>query len=291
MKKIITLLLIFTLAVLMAFPAFATNGTIGKYTPVLDGEKDEAYDQSLKLNLFTDQGIPVGEFFHSEGSAPDKNNIDANAWFLYDDQFIYVYVDVADPDLFDIGKATFDSRPNNYQSDSVELWFVFGDAFSYIKFSAVAFGHGMFGDQDGSAVAADVLKPLGFDTAVKTGTAGYAVEFKIPITQYGLKAGDTIYFTLQLNNMDKDGNLAVSGKQLQNMGGADNASALTLGAPIIIVVPEPEIIEEEEPPAEVESPSVPTVVTPSPATGDITVLFGIMSLISAGGLLTFKKKR
>ena len=299
MKKGLTLLLILTLAVFMAIPAVAVNGTVGKYTPVLDGEKDEAYDQSVKINLYADQDIPKGEYFHSEGDVPDTNAADATAWFLYDDAFVYVFVDVTDPDMYDIGKELFDSRVNNYQADSAELWLVFGDDYPYVKFSAVAYGHGMFGDLDGGAVTASEFAEAGYDTVTKTRGDGYSIEYKIPITQYGLKEGGTFYFTLQINNMVSEDNLVVSGRQLPGAANTDDASALTLGAPITIAAPEPEPEPEPEPPAATEeqpapAPEAPAPAEPAPAapaTGDGLAVTAMIFALAAVCLSLSKKKK
>ena len=285
MKIAAAILLVAALTAAMAVPALAANGTIGKYTPVLDGEKDEAYDQSFKVNVYTDQDIPVGEYFHSEGDAPATNAADATAWFLYDDAFVYVFVDVKDPNMYDIGKDVFDSRVNNYQSDSVELWLVFGDDEPYIKFSAVAYGHGMFGDLDGGAATAAEFAAAGFDAIVITRGDGYSAEFKAPIAQYGFKAGDKFYFTLQLNNMVSDGDLVVSGRQLMNSGG--EYSELTLGAPIVIAAPEPDPEPEPDQPEAQggggDAPEQPVVpATPSaPKTGDSLIIPALIAAILA----------
>ena len=278
MKKAIAALLIFALAALMAVPTLATTGSIGKYTPALDAEKDEAYDQSISVNLYAGQDLDTGEIFHSEGDAPDSNSGDATAWFLYDDDYVYIYVEVKDSDVFDIGKDLFDSRENNYQSDSIELWFVFGDE-PFVKYSTVAYNHGSFGQEGDDLMYGGSAEELGYGAVSKIISGGWAAEYKVPIKKYGLKQGDTFYFTLQHNNMDSGENLVVSGRQLMN-GGEDAASALTLGDPIVIAAPEPEPEPEPEPAPAEEAPAPPVADVPvatSPTTGNVE-LFAIFAL-------------
>ena len=79
--------------------------------------------------------------------------------------------------------------------------------------------------------------------------------------------------TLQVNDHNADGTIAVG----QQIGNTDNSSVLTLGAPIIIAVPEPEPVPDEPAPVVLSEP------VHSAQTGDITILV-MLGLIAAGSV-------
>ncbi len=68
-----------------------------KGTPVVDGKLDDIYLTSAKQVL----GAP----FHQWGSyvAGENDNMSAEAYFLWDDNYLYTCVVVTDPDVIDIG--------------------------------------------------------------------------------------------------------------------------------------------------------------------------------------------
>ncbi|MCL1858991.1 MAG: hypothetical protein FWF92_07120 [Oscillospiraceae bacterium] len=293
MKKLVTVLLIISLMVFMTLPALAA-GTIGKYTPVFDGDKDEAYDKSLKFNLYANQDLDAGEAMYCDGG-DDINAADANTWILYDDEYLYVFAEIKDNDLVDIGMDAFKEETNPWQSDACELWFSFDeDNETWIKFSTIAYGLGTWGQEGFDFVmSGDEPAQNGYDAIVKMNPDGYTAEYKIPIKKYGIKEGSQIYYALQINNLRSDGSLIISGRQLQNSGDIDNAAILTLGGEIIIEVPaEP---EPEEPAPANETPQDVVVSVPAPAqspqTGDMSVLliFAMLGLVAIG-IKTGKKK-
>ena len=295
MKKVIAILMVVSLMVFMTVPTLAVNGPIGKYTPVLDGEKDEAYNQSLKFNIYADQDLDVGETFYCD-SGDETNAGDVNLWLLYDDDFMYVFAEVKDNDIVDIGMDEFKDQTNPWQSDACELWFIFDDdSANFVKYSTIAYGLGSWGQEGFDFImSGDEPAQNGYDAIVKMTPDGYNAEYKIPIKKYGIKEGGEIYFTVQHNNLRSDGSLVISGRQLQNSGDMDNAAVLKLGGEIIIETPvEPDEPDEPEP---VDEPVQDTVVVTetAPKTGDISV-FAILGMLVIGSvavsvLKTGKKK-
>ncbi|MCL2775549.1 MAG: CBM9 family sugar-binding protein [Oscillospiraceae bacterium] len=299
MKKAITALFIFSLAAFMILSVSAAGGTIGQFTPTVDGVKDAAYDQSVKVNLYADQGVDVGDpnIYNSGGDAANAAN--ADAWILYDDTNMYVFVSVTDPDMVDVGAQFFADNINGWQSDSCELWFAFSDDSStWIKFSTDGYGHAIWATVSDTGTSTDMgnsdLVPLGYKAVVVKTAAGYDAEYQLPITSYGVKQGSQLSFTYQLNNLRSDGSEVVSGLQLQG-GGFDSALVLTLGAPVIIAPPETTVPDTTAAPAATDVPAAAETtaapqVTPAAQTGDPIMLIILTAAVSAGGIL-FARKR
>ena len=313
MKKAKIAIVIVLIAAFTILPVLAKDGAIGKFTPTVDGTKDAAYNQSVKINIYTDQGLNTGDgnVYVSGGEA--TNNGNADAWLLYDDTNIYVFVSVTDPDMIDVGDQFFKDNINGWQSDSCELWFAFtDDTTTWLKFSADGFGHAMWGSFFNAGTGTDRgnadLVPLGYKAvAVKT-AAGYDIEYQLPVSDlknYGYTGGNTpIRFTFQHNNIRTDGTEVVSGLQLQG-GSFDAASKLTLGAAIAPPTTEappatdaptaaPAAAPAAQAPAAAEVTPVPAAATatPAPQTGDSgIIIFAVLVLAVSASVLVLRTKK
>ena len=259
MKKAIAILLTIALTLLMTVPALAVTGSIGKYTPAIDGDKDEAYSQSFSFNIFEQDNANRGEGWWSTHGV-EATNADANIWFLWDDSFLYAYVEVLLSEVLDIGKDYITDSDNPWESNSVELWVLWGDldeAGDRVKTSVEP----LYGRTWGDGPYFDDIEPNTQKSAKLTAT-GYSAEFAVAIPPAFLKEGGQVRFTLQVNVYDGEGSIPVG----QQIGGGqhdvDLAPLLTFGAPIVIAAPEPEPEPEPEAPAAVEE--APVVAAPAP---------------------------
>lgn len=274
------------------------SGTVGKYTPVLDADKDPAYDQSFSFNIFDQENATKGEGWYSTYDSM-TTVVDANVWFLWDDAFLYAFVDVLLPEVPDRGKDFILDEANPWEANSAELWVLWTDLdddTERVKTSIDPLYSRTWGD----GPYFEDIEPATKKTAKLTPT-GYAAEFAIAIPPEYLKDGGKIKFTLQINHFDGEGTIPV-GQQIQASGdqGVDLASVLTLGAAIVIAEPEPETEPETQAPSEVPAviePPPPTEAPPAavavpPQTGDYSVLLALGLFTLAGaGVLVYKKKK
>ena len=266
MKKTMAILLIIALSAFMVLPALAApEGAVGKFSPTLDGVKDEAYDQSFSFGIFDQESADKGDGWYST-YGDTETKMDAVIYYLWDDKFLYAFIEVTMDNLTDAGKDYIMDTDNPWESDAVELWFLWDDLddnTDRLKTSVEPF----YGKEWGDGPFYDDVAPNGKAIAVMT-DKGYNAEFQIAIPSAFLKDGVQIKATLQVNDYSSEGTIAVG----QQIGDADIASVLTLGAPIIIAVPEPEPEPEPEPaaPAAVEEApaAAPAPAPAAPKTGD-----------------------
>jgi len=295
MKKTVKTILILTLAVLLTLSVSAKTGNIGKFTPVIDGDKDAAYDKSFSYGIFEQEEVTPGEGFYSTyGDTETKS--DARAYYLWDDKFLYVFVEVKDNTLTDAGSDYVLDVDNPWESEAVELWCLFedlDDGSLFNKTSIELFSNRFWGE----GANFDDMVALGSKAIAKKTATGYNAEFALAIPG-GLKDGQQIKVTLQVNDFSADGTNAI-GKQI-NANNTDELIVLVLGAEIAAEkAPAPEPKPEPEPEKIPETPApvidVP-VVTPAPApaaprTGDLTILLSVISMLGASGMLVAKNKK
>ena len=106
MKKILTLVLVLTMMFALAVPAMATvNITANKFTPALDGVKDEAY--AGPVDIATPNRDADGELT-GVGAA----GATGKSWVAWDDSALYFYIEV------------YDKTPNHddFNAESVEIF-------------------------------------------------------------------------------------------------------------------------------------------------------------------------
>ena len=285
---LISIALILSLAI-PAMPVFAAvpAGTVGKFTPQIDAEKDEAYNQSFTFNIFDQDNATKGEGWWTTYDS-QTTVADANIWFLWDNSFLYAFVDVLIPEVVNRGEDFIKTENNPWEANSVELWVLWADldsAEERVKTSVDPLYNRSWGD----GPYFEDIEPNTKKVAKLT-SKGYAAEFAIPIPAANLKEGGKVKFTLQVNHYDGKGTIPVG----QQIGGGqhdvDLAPLLTFGAPIVIAAPEPEpapVVEEAAAPvivAEVAPAPAPVAVAPTavPPTGDTALILLAIALIGAG---------
>ena len=298
MKKAIAVLLIIALSAFAAMPALAApTGSVGKFSPTLDAEKDEAYGQSFSFGIFDQEGTTKGEGWYST-SGETATSMDATISYLWDDKYLYAFVEVIMSNVTDAGEDYIVDSDNPWESDSIELWFLWDDlddASSHIKTSVSPF----YGKQWGEGPDFEDIEANSQKIAKLT-DKGYNGEFQIAVPPEFLKEGVQIKATLQVNDYNSDGTIAV-GLQI---GDTELSSVLTLGAPIVIAEPEPEPAPEPEPEPAVDDTAmgggdenVHIEAEPAPApvavpqTGDTSIIVMIGLLAVAGMAVSVLKKK
>ena len=188
MKKTLTAILsAATLTAMLAIPSFAADGEILKGTPVIDGKLDDIYKQSWIHKIDTTKLL--------DGKLAD--NCNGNAWALYDDKGIYVYVEV-------------ESGKNGKSSKTRDEMMKVNGGMPYNEIDAVEFkteftNGQFFFSYDDSIASSFQDKYTGRieSKAVILSDSKYAVEFFIAFVD-GQKTGDEISVNLQIDNYDDE---------------------------------------------------------------------------------------
>ncbi|HWT76815.1 MAG TPA: sugar-binding protein [Mobilitalea sp.] len=166
MKKLCVLVLGLILVFSMAATASAdanASWNAGKGTAVVDGQKDDVYAGAQEMKMSAVSDVLDG------GTADDTA---ASAWAVYDNEAIYIFVEVSD-------SALDDTNANVWEKDSIELRIDNKD--QLVQAYAVS--------ETVDGTAASESKVLKTDK-------GYNVEFKIP---YATAEGSSMKFSLQVN--------------------------------------------------------------------------------------------
>lgn len=198
MKKFIGILAAcIALCLCMTVVSFAATADIVHQsvegTAVIDGVKDDAYANALALPF-----IQKGE---SNGGGEVFDAPQGTAYIINDAEYVYVYFEVYD--------ATLDNTSaNTYEQDSVEAFWMVDNAKTQIRYHY----DGAVDNDSGSA------QVKGTDFEAVTTDNGYAVEFKLPITDV---KNNQIEMCLQIN-------AATDGKRdctiyIEGNAAADNA--------------------------------------------------------------------
>ena len=295
-KKILAAAVVLALVFAMAAPAMAIpSGVVGRYTPTIDGVRDAAYELSHSFNIFDQYNTQRGEgWWSTHGNV--STDMDANIWFLWDDDFLYAYVEVTQPEVLNIGDDHILNHENPWEANSVELWVLWDDfsmALDRLKTSIEPFHNRQWGD---GPPFDDI--DLGTEKIARFTDTGYSAEFAIPIPSDFLVEGGQGKFTLQVNVWDGEGSIPV-GLQIQDAHIA-NVAVLTFGGPVAMPEPEPEPepapVEAEaapEPEAAPEAVQAAEAEKPAPPTADpITlVILGSLAAAGAAGTLVARKRR
>ncbi len=194
-------------------------------TPVLDGILDEAYKNSYR--------IPFGTVFYPTTNA--LSDVDGYAYLLWDEQYLYLYAYVEDPQVMSIGKEIMDQGNVNtiWATDALEAYIYTnlrsdkGGA-TLTKFAVDAFGLSRFGNAIPNIEYHNTLPYVTYfmcdgqilpDYKIENPTAGqvagteqqpvngYVIEMVLPLTEDSHitdktpKEGDQIKFYIQNNDM------------------------------------------------------------------------------------------
>lgn len=260
---------------------------------VIDAEKDDLYSHAEEQQL-------VEQNFEYFPMSPGNTN--GVFYTLYDSNYIYLYVDVTDPDI-DYSHATPEETWNR-ESIGVIL------DFSYIREEAYEYSYANSGDLicyinlsgDGTMVTyhmyatdADtgLYDKIKFATVADTGNGHILYELAMPIPEQvdvseGLKFG----FEITACNAELGSRVGVvtwspEGSEMWHY--TDVCGTAIFGAAVVVETPEPET--EAEPKTAAEAPVETVDTPPSPATGNITIAISIIAAASASTLAYFAAKK
>ena len=157
-------------------------------TPAVDGVLDEIYlgsaHQTMENPGFFVWGDYAGEF-----------DLKAEAYYLWDENYLYVCTIVTDDDVMDVGEDRYDADPANWQADAVENWF--DESEGKWKTHADAFGHTFYAKNNGGGGEPPFTNDKVVHAVVITDT-GYVAEYALPMTEN--HEGGYISTSIQVND-------------------------------------------------------------------------------------------
>ncbi|MBQ8552006.1 MAG: hypothetical protein IJ428_04235 [Clostridia bacterium] len=197
MKKTIVSLLAAVLALNLSVGISAADDVIKMGTAKIDGEMDETYKYSLCLG---DLGTPARSDYVA---MPEWNNTcSADAYFMYDDNNLYIFAEVTDDDVLTKGEA-YTQTENPWKNDVIEFKFSMDGTNDTIKVSVDAYGYSLYGLK----AHYDKIDYSSMKYATKMTDTGYNVEISVPCTKGDLdmiKSGK-LGILWQLNDLNAKG--------------------------------------------------------------------------------------
>ncbi len=248
---------------LPASAAVVTADSIKKGTPVLDGELDDIYRQSAMFQL---EDADIGAVYSTL-----QRRI-RPAHFLWDEDYLYMYVYVQDDDTLTHGQDYIAENGNAaWQNDAVETWFVVNEE-SMFKVHNDAYGYTMFAAAEVGTTGSAYTPEIMFDienSIYKTipGSNGYAIEvaFK-PLEAF--KADSTIQFCIQVNDIQDE-----TASTIYCSGAQDPTPYMfTLSAEEVVI---------EAPAEDVPAEDAPAADVPVTADAGIVAAMGVMAAAAA----------
>ncbi len=202
----------FALAALLAVGALASNvsaiagnaswGDVPKTADkiVLDGKKDEIYDQALKVAIENSDNI-----YAKDGKATASGT----AYYIHDDEYIYFLIEVSDSEL--VPNDTAKQSGSYWECDGVEICYDFAnDGKNLSKWTCWYEGEYM---NKSSAAVTDAE----YKTTLTDG--GYIIEHRTKLPD-GVKSGSDIGVNIILDNMTSGGRVLV--RAPQSTGATEN---------------------------------------------------------------------
>ncbi|MBE6651020.1 MAG: hypothetical protein E7613_06875 [Ruminococcaceae bacterium] len=165
-------------------------------TPVVDGMTDSIYQTSYKIEINGEKHT----FHTGKGGQPDgSKGASATAYYLYDDNFLYVSIDVKDESVFSRGKAWIikNIAALSWENDAVEARVYYPELGDPVQANQYIF------QCDAKGVATtNYLGMCEKDhiAATTLNENGYTVEFAIPLS-FDKKAGDMIGLSIEIDDL------------------------------------------------------------------------------------------
>lgn len=293
MKKVMSMLFVLTL--LLSCVALTVNADYGynyqalKGTPTIDGEIDA---------IWNDERIEWTTVDHAYSADQTRADQQLRVKVLWDEDALYFLAELkcSDENLADFGNVfeVYISEANTNAAGA----YTTGDSQSCIRFVDGTFVIG--GDVPEANIKGD--EGMGTNSKWATSTAaskqiagGYLVEAKLPFTTIKGEVGKDVGLEFMLNIMDANAKFINALRW-----NVDTANALGAGADaapwqsteawgaLFMTADEataPSAPETSEPATEPSEPTTP------PATGDMTMVFALVALISLAGAVVVSKKR
>lgn len=168
-------------------------------TPTVDGVLDKMYEYSYRLTVSGDEHT----FHTSKGGTKDGSYGDsATAYYLYDDDYLYVCIVVKDDAVYSRGEewAIANIAALSWENDAVEARIYYEElgeakqANQYI-FQCDAYGYAT------TNYLSMCEEPHTVETAVTED--GYVVEFALPLS-FGKTAGDEIGLAIEIDDLHEE---------------------------------------------------------------------------------------
>ena len=168
-------------------------------TPTVDGGLDKMYEYSYRLTVSGEEHT----FHTSKGGTKDGSHGDsATAYYLYDDDYLYVCIVVKDDAVYSRGEewAIANIRDLSWENDAVEARIYYeelGEAKQANQYIFQCDAHGYATTNYLSMCE----EPHTVETAVTED--GYVVEFALPLS-FGKTAGDEIGLAIEIDDLHEE---------------------------------------------------------------------------------------
>lgn len=284
MKKFTIVLMVSLLIAAMAISASAAMFEAAMGTPVVDGEKDDAYLAAKEIDI-------------SVEVAGNSDYATGKAYTLWDDEALYIFVDITDKVL--TSSRTVDDIPSIWNTDSVEFYIDLDNTgdFALADVNAAQYTGGLMYESNewgGSGMHWNANKDNCF-YATKTTDKGWAIEAKLVWgSDYKPAVGNVIGFTLAVNDDADDASgrenqaFPTSAEQSNAWSMTGNYDDLKLTDAQYVPIVEEVAAPEEEAPAATEAPAAPVKAA---QTSDMSIIIAIGTLLTSGAAILASKKR
>lgn len=208
MKKFGSFALVALLVAALGASASAANSySAAKGTATVDGKKDDIYVcDAVTIDVAESTGKTA-----TDGAT-------GKAWLAYDENNLYVYVEVTDSTVTDKSKVT-----SIYQNDSIEVYVNFSgkeDAIANINAAQLTYGPSFTTIAGGGKYQSENKDDV--KTAFTYTDDGYTIEMAIPFVDFDAEEGATFTFGVGIND-DADGD--ASTREYHNFDAANMGSA------------------------------------------------------------------
>ena len=287
MKKLAIVLLVSFLIAAMAISASAASFEAAKGTPTIDAEKDEAYSVAKEIDISVEVNGNTG-------------NATAKAVALWDNDALYVYIDVTDKVV--TKEKCAEDPTTHWHTDSAEIYIDLvntGDDDVTTINAAQYTGGLVYGGNDwgGRGMHWDANHEA-CTYATKTTGTGWVLEAKIVWgSDYKPAVDSVIGFTIAIND-DADGTDGRENQAFPSDAAQSNAWQMTgnyddLKLTDVEFIPVVEEVVAADDAAAPEAPvavTLPVVVTAA-QTSDMTIIMAIGTMLTSGAALLISKKR
>jgi endo-1,4-beta-xylanase len=241
-------------------------------TPAIDAEMDDLWLEAQEIAI--DRPVASGPV-----------NATAKARTMWDDEYLYVWIEVTDP-ILDEGSQ------NEWEQDSVEVFvseqnhgnasYTSGDGQYRVSVS----NHQSFNARN---------RGEGFQSAAKVTDNGYIIELAVKLYEVTPAIGNVVGFDIQINDGTDGRRTALAiWSDLTGMGYTDasNWGELTLLETLPQEEPEPEPEATEEPPAATPTPTEPPAEESGGFGGWVWLIVGAVAVAAATiAVFTITKKK
>ncbi len=259
---------------------------------VVDAQKDDIYAEALVLDI----SRPLTE-------GQDETGCRGTGWLLYKDGWLYEYVEVTDPQLFDPDPSKQTDTP--WETESVELFvntLNSDESTDVMQYRIDVQGWPCVYDQNGLADYGPDNVGDAFKYAERAISGGYAVEFAVPLN---VAEGTKVGFQNQINDRYNDDESQVQWMTPSSLGSsswtADLYDYIVIGSmltpPVVEAAPAPAAEAAPAAAAPAAAAPAPAVAAAAPAaapvaaqTGDVAAIAVLAAVAALGCAVVVAKK-